>query len=836
MDSSKSLPVAGLIVPDHEPGSKTPVEIYEQTKRKHKPLQEDFISTLLKTFSRLDSEDDERHRAKNRRGFRVQKFYEGDPYGYWHPVSGEWRSKQIKPRDPFYPHNKIRYYSDGITTQWCQSRPDVQVLPSRNDDHTKGKAIFARHVLDDAEDRHINEEFLQEEGKLGQFYGNMYRLTYWNPLGGTSKALRPKYEQRSKKLADDVWSCGVCGTSGPLTDLIATITPLPNGDLPPIRCLRCRSDRVSILEVPEFKYQEVVGYEEVPVGDWTVESVCSLEVKDDSSVKVFENGLFVRRRRMVRTEILEDLFPWWERSTEKTDSTDNGIELQAMLSHSAGNTGSAASRGSEADRAEMTMITQWWLKPPMYGRWISDKDIPLVNGDVIEANQPCGEAYRKGLYALVVDNQPIDFRDESFTDHWEKTKFILIPNSSDGHGIEDMVRPQEEYNETRSLAVTHVKSNASPPTIIRAPLRKGMFTASPKEIAEINGFSFEYDLNKLVLQLPTKPLDQNTLELNQLADREMQSASKAWSISTGAPDISDAGGLNTATGAKLQDTNAQAMRSPELALRAHGNVRWARQALNLFRLNAIDARYVPFKGKAGDEEGAWFKGSDVEADYFLAVKKRSWMPKNEIDRRDDLMQALAVGGGMVLNPQVPIEWRQAIVDVFDLDIELQDYTLDARNCRLRMDEMAKQSSFAEQMAGQMGNQQIAPLLLLQMVPIEQEADDHAICAQWLKDFIKGDEFRKCSDTVKQATRMRLQEHTQAGIAMAAQLDQATLLATAPSRKAAGDAEDQASAKQHVQDQQKAEADHSRGEETADADHKRQMELQASAPQAPPTQS
>jgi len=832
--------VAGLVSGTHTPGSMTPVEIIErQRRRRVRDLEESFAQHFQRLAKKLAQEDSERDIALYRRGVRNQKYYEGDHYGYFNPLSRRWHSKPIERNDPFYPVNKFRYYSDGITTQHTGSRTNLVYIPSSDDDRTISGSRFARRVGSYYQDKILTESFLQEEGKNGQFFGTEYRLSYWNPSKGPLIE-RPVYQAREQQEEDDSYLCASCRAFGSVEDL-ALASDFSDPGIEP-KCPRCGSTALELIETEPFDLPEISEYERVPAGDADTEVVPALQVKYDRSGGLFRRGQHVRRQRRIRYQIIEEVFDWYEYLGSKSGDAapdEAGLAAMDVLESSIGAASYAQRHGST--EAERVIIEQWWFRPSLYGRYRVPADVELANGDRIPRGTEIREVYPSGMYMLTVDGEPIDFRDEDFRKHWQQTRFILVPNRADGDGIEDMVRPQQEYNEARSIRVAHVKFNATPPTIIRDPIREGDYDGSPKKVVHVSGLSLEHDLSKLIHQPPERRLDAHVFGLAEQCDSEMQATSKALPSSLGMADQNETGGQRTASGLKLMSNNATNLRSPELGLRAEGNVEWIEQILNLFKENAIYERYIPFQGRAGERQGAYFKGSDIDADFQIVAKKGSWLPKTKEERQTNLFNALTIGNGLVLMPQAPAEWRQKILDEFDIDIELDDFALDARLARARIEEMerllpsvvqmvqtqvmpALQQKALEQqtqldqaksllnpmdpnsaaMLAQMPEQvqmpditQVAAQMLSQMVEIMPEADEHPVHILFIKNWLKSDEGLEANEVLKQAALTKLREHKQAMVGLAAEQQMQALQAQAPMMQAAA-AEQSAQADQQQQ--------------------------------------
>jgi hypothetical protein len=191
----------------------------------------------------------------------------------------------------------------------------------------------------------------------------------------------------------------------------------------------------------------------------------------------------------------------------------------------------------------------------------------------------------------------------------------------------------------------------------------------------VQGLPLDKSLAELVYQPAGSQLIAEVTEFLQILDGDMQKYSKGWSTSTGAPDVRALGAMKTATGASLMSQNANAQRAPELAQRACGDVKWAMQALKLFQKHAVYERYLPFQGKSADQGGAWFKGADIDVEFEVAAKQRSWLPKSETDRQNRLQMALQVLGiAAKVNPGLAASpaFQEHVAEIYDVPLDVFD--------------------------------------------------------------------------------------------------------------------------------------------------------------------
>lgn len=749
---NSSAITGGLISDDHQPGEMTPAKVAKDFQPP-KPNMDEGLDFLLKLVKRLEKEDEVTDRQFHQKWLKVSKFYEGEHLGRF-DAQGQWRSYTPQMGDPYFVHPEMRFHSDAITAAWTQSRPDIRVLPASDDDRTVSAARKASQILQHYEDTLLTEEFLQREGKLGQFTGQMYRYTYWEPKAGP-KTKRYDFLEQEFVLDDGMFECRNCAYVGLPKELEQT----PN-------CPYCGASSEALEITPPTQTTSLQPQEvgEFPIGDIQTECVPAFQVKVDRAQGVFQRAMWLRRRRMLRPEILKSLFPNFEparQSTAGDSSTDFSIRAERLLQQSAG----AAGRSSRADALTNpyagVVTSQWWLVPEMYasrGPEIKPLEFAAIT---IPAGVRLIDLFPNGLYLLVAGYQILDVREEFLHDHWQHSPFILIPTRIEGDGIEDLLEVGRELDDLMSLVYIDAKSNSAPPTIINSMygLKTSDIAGKPHWVVPARVPTGE-DIKNSIYQIPGRGLPYSVFQYIQMLRGEQQLLAKTFSPMTGAPDeVTNGMSMSTATSAQLTTSAAQGQRAPELAIRAFGTLTWARQVLRLFQKNAIDQHYIPLSGRFGTIEGNRFKGADIDADFALVIRSRSWIPRDEFSRRNDLLGAIQAG---LFNPQLPRAVREQIAEVFNVEVGATPEIQDARLARIRLDKMKEMLEQLEPMLqAQPELTMVVPQLLLQAAPLVQVSDNHPVMSEWYKDWLKFDEGLASPVELREAVIGRIQEHDQA---------------------------------------------------------------------------
>jgi hypothetical protein len=800
-------PDLGGLLGSHQPGEMTPEKVARENFTGQQPSSYssayDFLWQLTK---RLEKEDQITDRLMQQKWLKLVKFYEGEHLGRF-DARGQWRSYQPQMGDPYYIHPLFRFHSDAITSAWTQSRPDIRVLPANDTDETIAAARRAQQIIDHYEAIHLTEDFLQREGKLGQFTGQMYRYTWWDPNAGPEA---PTYEmmQQEVPLHSGGFLCQVCGHSGDLPELFSASNHCPICSSPP--------EALQIQDPQSIMIPQLNEMGKHHIGDIMTETVPAFQIKVDRSTGMFERASFLRRRRMIRPEILKEMFPSYEppRQSTSASSTDEfGLRAERLLQQSTGIPGRAWRPDTMQNPYAAVIINQWWLKPFLYSsRLPEQEDLNFLGGQKVPKGAKLIDFFPEGMYLLVVDNKILDIREEDLHSHWQHSPFILIPTRAEGDGIEDLLEPSREYDDLMSLLYTDIKSNAAPPTLVNTSfgLKTTDISGKPHWVVPARVPPGE-SLQNGVLQLPGRGAPYSAFKILETLQQEQQLLAKSFSPASGAPDMVTQGkGSNTATGANLATAAAQAQRGPELGIRAAGSLVWARQVLKLYQKNAVDAHYIPKQGRYGVIEGQYFKGADISSDFIFTIRGRSWIPRDEFSRRNDLMGAIQSG---LLNPQFPKTIRDAIAEEFNVPIDVTgDIIADTRLAQMRLTQMKQAFQQLSQMIdpNDPRDEQLLPVLIGHAAPLEPVSDNHQIMEDWYIEWMKTDDGIMAPPPLRQAVIQRIIEHEQA-FAQREQYKQSLMLqAQAP----------QLALQQHQQDQQR---EHEAGMQ--------QQQLQAQAAQA-----
>jgi len=792
----------------------TPVETRQEHSVSVPPSYPPFPTYVKQITSRLSREQDGSWRERHAKALTNELMYRGQQLGRVSTFDLQWRPLVQNAKNEPFPlkvYNFIRPNSDAVTAQGCLSRSDLQVIPlpkHKADEKAKGQAEAANYVLDYYEDTTETETFLIREDKLGQFCGNVIRRIRWNPNGGPI-VLRPKYEDAEVKTGPDTYTCPQCQESGTPEQLVEGMCPY------------CGSP-AEINEAPTVVAPQFVGHEEVRAGDVETDIIPGYQVRCDSLGGDFEQSSWVQIQFQMRPEEVKQVIPWWNSEHPRGKSADGGVLVEQKLQAATGtgSTGRISYQREGGGNPRVLIVQLWWFKPCWYSNVTSPQDEKWGNPEnpiEIPANTKFGDVFKSGMYSCLVDGEPIDFRDEDFIDRLFHCQRYPVPSQTWGDGIEDVNDPQRGINLKRALKEANIRYNVGSGMIYRGRYLKG---GAP------HGIPFEripvepnWPIDKpltgpsgVVTALERPQLSREVFESEQEDQQAIQYQLKAFPTSLGAADTQGGG---TATEASLMNQGARNQRAVELAPYAAFRARWARGVLKMFRENAGESRPMPLMGRTGEMEMKWFMGSDIDGQYVVSSRPRSWLPRGEMEYQADLKAAfelIGVMGGLQVVMAAP-RLREQIEEAFNISLAADDSDVSQRYCRWQLERMKE----AMEQMGQEGmvDPQMAVMTILAAAPVLPTVQNHPVCIAYIQKILQEDEGIRFPDALKIALVQRIEEHKMAMVQSQVQSTSMEMEANAPAQEAAAaqEAEARGQEAQANDEQNRAErADKFAGEE------------------------
>jgi hypothetical protein len=382
---------------------------------------------------------------------------------------------------------------------------------------------------------------------------------------------------------------------------------------------------------------------------------------------------------------------------------------------------------------------------------------------VIPAHTKLRDVFIDGLYVMLVNGSPVDFRDEDYREHFVYIPFKVVPSKIHGDGNEDGNELQREINMLDALVYTDIRMTAAPPTYYDSnAVKNADLVGRPDVNVPVRLTRTGQRLQDVAYTPQGRQMPGHVAPHRDYLASVLQWQYKNAGTSTGQTMLADQVGEKTATGAKLVAQGAANQRAPENAAMSDGDVRTARIWLKLFKKNAIDERYLPIRGKSGGWDVEKYKGADlgeIGSELLVVARPGSNVPRSPEDEQNAFANALQLCGGpegvLMLAQNAP-EMLKKIEDAFRIKFDISQFDLDARQSRMRLDAMTTAVPQALSMVQATGDEGVAVQILLESAPIKKY-DNHQAAIKFLIDWTKSDEAAEAHPVLQAAVDARIEE-------------------------------------------------------------------------------
>lgn len=820
-----------LVVP---PSAGSPVEERKATEKKTKPIGESLTKWLHKKTATIKRTDETGYRRRWRKWLTNWLFYDGRQYGEFDRLDGEFLDSIPTAKSKFYIDNHFSWLIDSSQKEWARSKTKLLARPMRESDENAGKARIATDILAHEQKRLRTAFEHQAEGLQAAMCGVYARYTAFSIHSGNTKAEVPIFEKQQTSVegyercldcelalgeqeqGDYGYSNAGLGESVSLTsdgmpnqfqtspleadaetqlaEDQSVLSPMDSelGQMPV--CPACGGSNIEIAEPIEMEFDAVTGYEEVNAGEVVSFNIDPFELRVHPRAR---NGRvkttpYVYWERRLSFGELESAFPWINKDKVKGKSNETNRRFIHELERSGGAQTDSdynyQSGGAEEDDEESANVCQVWLDRVEYDQCVLNQAVILDNGQVIPPNVPLGQIFPSGVCYIMAGKQLLAIWDEDKNKHLVFGVYRILPTSFWGRGVEDAVNDQKLLNDIYNLFIQWLQYCSSPIFIANASsgLDNSDFSGQPGEIAWVEGWDMGQPIANAITQINPAAMPGTIIQFIEDRKRSIQAKIGSFSTSSGAPDID----VSTATGIKLLREASVALIAMALALKAQVDAEWGEQILKLVQENWIYPHPVQAENDHGAVETKWFTSADIEADLQVSYIEGSVTPRSEIEKRNDLLEALNPAGIPLgpWNADIPRDVAKLLAETFGLPFNATKYQDSERVAKIRCDALVEAIEGFAAAAEQAGiPTEVDPLtgqipavqFVLEQVPIEPLMDDHDIQMDFIKRWFRTDAGIYAPELVKATMRARFQEHFQAKVSQAQMETMGMMQAQAP---------------------------------------------------------
>ncbi|MEW6734526.1 MAG: hypothetical protein AB1489_24590 [Acidobacteriota bacterium] len=836
-----SSPDPGLVQSEN---NLLPIEEQEKVARKTKPIGVDLVKHLQKKNSSIRKQDYQGYQQRWRRWLINWLFYEGRQYGEWDPIDGSWIDAIPTAKNNFYITNLFSSLIDSNMKEWARAKTTLVARPIYDSIEAAGAARVATWTLKHEQKRLRTPLEHQGEGLTASMCGVYARYTAYSLTGGKVKGKMPRFAKKQMQMSGEATYCLECGMQAdqqinaekaPLTEMIgeeASPNPMEGmgsltSQIPGLRsalqlptqpepispeipqpfstqtpvCPHCGSPAVETLPSIDTEFDSVEGYDEMNAGQIESWDIDPFEIRVDPSARLgkVRSTPYIYWEHLVPLWKLEAAFPWVDpKKIRGSDKQENNLRYKRNLERSGGGFSdqhwSDAYTGSDdSNDAENYLVCEVWLDHDVYCQWTLDEDLPLDDGKTIRASVPLGEQFPDGLYYCMAGQQLLTMRNEDKNKHWTFGVYAPLPISFWGRGVEDAVREQKLTNDVHNFWIDWIRKCSSPTEMLNASFGfdVNQYSGNPGEVIVTESLDPTIPMSNGYLQVAPPAMPQHVGVFMEKREQRMQQTLGAFSTSSQL-DID----ITTATGIKLLREANVALVAKALAIRAQVDAEWGQQVIELAQENWIFPHPVQVEDEYGAIETQWFTQADLSAELEVSYEEGSVTPRNEIESRNDLIEAAtAFGVPMGLwNPELPPELRKAGVETFGVPFNWDRFRQNERLAKIRCDQLIQEAQAAMSGAQQAqlstlpGPDGIVPAeaflaaqvqTVLSAVPIDPILDVHQAHMDFIQQWAHKDEGIYADNFIKEVMRARYLEHFSAMVQQQQMQQQAALTAQAP---------------------------------------------------------
>jgi len=170
-------------------------------------------------------------------------------------------------------------------------------------------------------------------------------------------------------------------------------------------------------------------------------------------------------------------------------------------------------------------------------------------------------------------------------------------------------------------------------------------------------------------------------------------------------------------------------------------------------------------GKYSLPEAMAFSQCNLERDIEIIAEPSSWMPRTDLEVRQDFVNFLTVGGLPMgfLNPAFPQEVKERASELFRFDISFDKIEPDIRWANLRLEQLEETIIKLKQRGFVQGNETDEAVInkVVMDIPIDLYIDTHEVYVDQYTKFLKTDKGIYADKLTKSAIQYLILQHQNA---------------------------------------------------------------------------
>lgn len=640
--------------------------------------------------------------------------------------------RQIQGIDqPVFVYNKLRPYSDEVTSMHVQSNPEVCFAVMDEDDRKAKAVVGDLNALNDYfNHRDLTEEVRQRIAKMGQFCGNYHFETWWDADADDGYEWYEEYAEQS--LPPSLWyECLDCGQMGEMPENA--------------RCPECGSSMITPHQMPGVQFSTLrdQGWKkagEIVTRDFPAWSMRYSLVTgpDESPWRYAEEDL--------PKEVLEREYGKLDgTSLESRWAEDEALHPERIMRRAIRNR-----LGYEAeDDTDSILGQRYWYEPEMLANLALSEPAQLPDGTTIPPGERLSDVFPEGMCIFTAPGLPrfLAVTEESHKTRWTDGKYGFTPGTNVGHGMDDGVEGQRQTNLLRSGTFRYLQKTLQPSIAVnnRVFQNPNLFNRVDHVISINNGTLPEgTTIGQHFAHVVPPPVHPQVFGVVGQLDADIQAALKAYNSSGDFAGVEN----GTATAARLGASKAATAHNLHLALYAGALKELSVRRLTLAQRHYQNLRMVHMVDPETNERKARrINAVDLRTSFIAWVKLGSFMPNLDMQRRESFGQAVqAVAQLAPLNMLNPGSIDQ-INELFQTDFSFAKQTERIEECEDALDAMLQ--------AFQQSGGAVTAEQLYALAPVDPYTIGHEAKIQWWREWISSKEGRTAPPPVRDAAKLQV---------------------------------------------------------------------------------
>lgn len=646
--------------------------------------------------------------------------------------------RQLRGTDhPIYVYNKLRPYSDEVTSMWVQSSPEVLFAVLDQDDRRAAKAIGEIETLNKYFNYlHLTEKNLELIAKGGQFCGNYHFEVWFDPDDQNGWEWYEDY--KPLQIPESLWyECLDCGQLGEMPENAS--------------CPHCGSQMVTPTMMPAVNIPDALEGQ----SEWRQagEVVCrpfpAWSQRYNLATGAADSPWRYAEEDLPKEKVEAQFGKLDGRADDQSFAQDESMHPERVMRRAQRARG--YDFGDSEDDLDNVLSQRFWYNPEMLSFVSCDAPVTLPGGRQIPPDQRLSDVFPQGMCIMTAPGLPrfLNVYDEMHAKRFVDGVYGITPGVQVGHGIEDGVEMQRQKNLLRSGRFRYLQKTLQPSIAVnnRVFQNTDLFNRVDHVISINNATLPEgTKVSDHFAQVVPPPVHPQIFAVDQELDADIQAALKAYNSSGDFAGIENP----TATAARIGVAKSATAHNLYLALYAGTLKDLAVRRIELAQEHYGELRLVQSVDTlSGERKSKEINALSIRQQVMAWIKIGSFMPNLQMEKRAAFIEAAGVVAQLaplgLLNPASIAE----INEKFQTDFSFENRTEKIEQCEEALDLMWQ----AFELSGGIAT----PEELYSLSPADPYALGHEAKIHFWRDWRGSKEGREAPEQIREAVAIHIMQ-------------------------------------------------------------------------------